>query len=461
MSGYSILIVDDEPNLLDSFRIGLELKGHTVSLASTGRKALDACGKQAFDVVLMDIRMPRMDGLEALKQLLQIRPDQMVLMLTAHGSMESAVEAGRLGATDYIEKPSTPDAVDLRIRKAMESRELSEENRLLKSQLRDRYRFEGIVGTSRAMQEVYELLERIASTESTVLITGETGTGKELAARAIHYNGPRADSRFYALHCAAIPEELLESELFGHEKGAFTGAVAQKMGIFEAADGGTLFLDEVGEMSLAAQVRLLRVLQEKEFIPVGSTTPKKSDVRLIAATNRNLAEEVREGRFREDLFYRLNVIELAVPPLRDRRDDIALLVSHFLQKFGGDRKLTLGEGTMQRLTRHDWPGNVRELENAIERAAALSGSDVLEEADLPDSLHGGSAAVTSADPSYAHLPLQEARERFEQVYINEVLTKTGGNITHASKMAGIAWQNFHQKLKKYDIDAKSFAAKKA
>jgi DNA-binding NtrC family response regulator len=460
MSGHKVLIVDDEPNLLESFRIGLELKGHEVSLASSGSEALEVCRDEAFDVVLMDVRMPGMDGLAALRELLQIRPGQTVLMLTAHGSLESAVEAGRIGASDYIEKPSTPDAVDLRIRKAVEARALSEENRALKSQLRERFRFEGIVGTCAAMEEVYQLMERIAATESTVLITGDTGTGKELVARALHYNGPRTDKRFYALHCAAIPGELLESELFGHEKGAFTGAVSQKMGIFEAADGGTLFLDEVGEMSLAAQVRLLRVLQEKEFTPVGSTTQKRSDVRLIAATNRTLSDEVKKGRFREDLFYRLNVIEIAMPPLRDRRDDIPLLVNHFLKQFGRDREFTLSDTALHHLVRHDWPGNVREVENVVERAVALSVSDEIGESDLPPSVIGGEATSGGEPSGMSHLPLQEARERFEQIYIKEVLTRTGGNITHAAKAAGIAWQNFHQKLKKYEIDAKSFAVKK-
>ncbi|MCZ6635504.1 MAG: sigma-54 dependent transcriptional regulator [bacterium] len=451
-----ILIVDDEPNLQETIKINLELNGFNVSLASDGAEALKQCEIYTFDMVLLDMRMPVMNGLETLKHLRENSPDQMVIMFTAHGSIENAVEAMKLGACDYITKSSDPEEVNLRIQMALDN---SEEIRMLKSQLRDKYRFEGIVGTSAPMQEVYGLVERIANTESTVLIIGATGTGKELIARAIHYNGPRAEKRLYSLHCAAIPEELLESELFGHEKGAFTGAISQKEGIFEAANAGTLFLDEVGEMSLNAQVRLLRVLQEKEFTPVGSTTPQKTDVRLIAATHRNLAEEVQESRFREDLFYRLNVIEIHLPPLRERRDDIPLLVKHFLSKHATDREIDVSDEAIDRLVRHDWPGNVRELENVIERAVALSLEETLQVSDLPPALQEGASASLSATESYAHLPLREARDSFEQIYIKEVLTKTGGNITHASKMAGIAWQNFHQKLKKYEINAKSFANK--
>ena len=459
MAERHILLVDDEPNLQESMKIGLELRSYDVTVASNGPQAIKECQQHLFDAVLLDMRMPEMDGLETLKGIKSTRPEQTVLMLTAHGTIENAVEATKLGAFDYLTKPSSPEEVDVKIQQALNFPILSAQKPLVKSARPETCHYEGMVGTCAVMQEVYELIERIADTESTVLITGETGTGKELIARAIHDNGPRANKRLYALHCAAIPEELLESELFGHEKGSFTGAVNQKIGVFEAADGGTLFLDEIGEMSLKAQVRLLRVLQEKEFIRVGATTPRKTDVRLIAATNRTLIDEVKEHRFREDLFYRLNVIEIRMPPLRDRRDDIPLLVDHFIDQFSTRRKLSISEGAMNSLIRHDWPGNVRELENAIERASVLSRTEVIEEEDLPLALFEGSTLSSDAGQSYAHLPLREVREAFEQIYINDVLTKTGGNITHAAKIAGIAWQNFHQKLKKYEIDAKSFADK--
>ena len=461
MSKQNILIVDDEPNLLESFKIGLELKDYTVSIASSGKKALKEIEKTAFDVVLLDVRMPGMDGIETLQEIKRIRADQIVIMLTGQGSIESAVVAGQLGAADYLEKPSSPEAVHFRIQNAVEKKAVKDQLQRIKVIVDED--FKGIVGKSTAMTEVFDLVRRIAPTDSTILITGETGTGKELIASALHLNCPRSENRFFALHCAAIPEELLESELFGHEKGSFTGAISQKVGYFEAANGGTLFLDEVGEMSLAAQVRLLRVLQEKEFIRVGATTPIKTDVRLVAATNRNLEGDVEQGRFRQDLYYRLNVIQVNVPPLRNRRDDIPLLIQHFLEKHkpsGAESAHTITDEAVDLLVRHDWPGNVRELENAIERAVALARDTTIGVDDLPAGIHQDGPAAIHEGTSYSHLSLQVARESFEQAYINEVLTKTGGNITHASKIAGIAWQNFHQKLKKYSIDAKSFAKKK-
>jgi len=439
MAKQNILIVDDEPNLLESFKIGLELKDYIVSIAGSGKKALEAINKRGFDVVLQDIRMPGMDGLETLTEIKKVRPDQVVIMLTGQGSLESAVEAGRIGAYDYLEKPSTPEAVHLRIQKAVEHQAVKQKLEDIETLVGDD--FAGVIGKSQAISEVFDLVTRFAPTDSTILITGETGTGKELIASALHLHSRRRDNRFFALHCAAIPEELLESELFGHEKGSFTGAIAQKTGYFEATDGGTLFLDEIGELSQAAQVRLLRVLQEREFIRVGSTTPIKTDVRLVAATNRNLEEEVKEGRFREDLFYRLNVIQIHLPALRDRRDDIPLLLQHFLTKHYREDgpSPVISDKCTQQLVRHEWPGNVRELENAIERAVALCQDATIDVEDLPAAIQEGGPLQVGESGSYSHLSLQEARESFEQIYIKEVLTKTNGNITHASKMAGIAW----------------------
>lgn len=456
MSDPKILIVDDEPSLLESIRIGLELKGYDVSMAASGEVALQLCQNLSFDAALLDLRMPSMSGLEVLGRLKEMAPRLIVIMLTAHGNIQDAVQAVRTGAYDFLLKPSSPDAIDLRIRKAIEHRDLSTENLLLRSQLREKYRFEEIVGDSPAMQEVYALMERVCNTENSVLITGETGTGKELVARAIHYNGSRADRRFYALHCAAIPEGLLESEMFGHEKGAFTGAVAQKIGVFEAAREGTLFLDEIGEMTQTAQVRLLRVLQEREFFRVGSTVPIKTDVRLITATNRNLLKEVQEGRFRQDLYYRLNVIEILVPPLRERKDDIPLLVNHFLQKYSieSKRSFRVSEQALQMLLTHDWPGNIRELENTLRRAMTLCEDAVIIPRDLPSSVRETAGHISPSPAHSLHLPLRAAREAFERDYVERLLRQTGGNISMAARRAGIAWQNFHLKVKKFGIDPK-------
>ncbi|NUM41741.1 MAG: sigma-54-dependent Fis family transcriptional regulator, partial [Leptospiraceae bacterium] len=327
---------------------------------------------------ITDIKMPGMSGLElleAVKSKPGVDPDLPVVMLTSIDSVETAVQAMRLGAVDYLTKPSSPEEVDFKIQKALNFPILSAENRMVKSQRTETCHFEGMVGTSLAMQDIYDMVERIADTETTILITGETGTGKELIARAIHDNGPRSDKRLYALHCAAIPEELLESELFGHEKGAFTGAVNQKIGVFEAADGGTLFLDEIGEMSLAAQVRLLRVLDAKEVTRLGSTQPLSVDVRVIAATNKDLQQAVATGHFRQDLYQRLRVVEIDVPPLRSRPEDILLLIEHFVKLHSIELNMppiAFDEEALTLLKRYRWPGNARELKNLINRLMVLS-----------------------------------------------------------------------------------------
>jgi len=453
-----LLVVDDEPNVAAAFEIGLARFGYDVSSVSTGEDALRVCEDEDIDVVLLDVRMTPMDGLEVLRRVKAKKPDMIVIMVTAHADVRAAVEAMKQGAYDYVLKPSSAEELDTLIKRALEHRNLSKENKLLKRQLRMKHKFSGIIGNSPEMQKVFDLMEQVVNTDVTVLVVGETGTGKELIAQALHYNGPRADKRFYALHCAAIPEQLFESELFGHEKGAFTGADSRKIGAFEAVDGGTFFLDEVGETPLPIQAKLLRVLQEREIVRVGSTTPIKVDVRLIAATNRNLAEEVKAHNFREDLYYRLNVVEIRVPPIRERPDDIPLLVNHFLEKYRREEgPKAVSDEAMKILMEHDWPGNVRELENTIERACVLSKNEVIGPEDLPRAQFAAAAVEEVGIEPDTSLPIAEARDAFEKAYVCRILRETSGNISAAAKRAGIAWQNFQRKLKKFDIDAKAFS----
>jgi len=372
----SILIVDDEPNIRRVLEAVFAKEKYQVFTAENGRKALEIISTEPhLNVVLCDLIMPDMNGIEVLKEALQINPRLSLVMITAHGTIKTAVDAMKLGAFDYITKPFDMDEIKLVAKNALERSRLLGENIELKQELKTRFQFENIVGSSTKMREVYKVVERVANSNATVLIRGESGTGKELIARAIHYNSPRASKPFIAVSCAALPETLLESELFGHEKGAFTGAVGQKAGRFELANHGTLFLDEVPEISPAVQVKLLRALQEREFERVGGTKTIKVDVRVIAATNRNLEELVEMGQFRPDLYYRLQVIQIFIPPLRDRREDIPELVEHFIQKFNqanGKRVKAVSPETMELLMKYNWPGNVRELENAIERGVVLA-----------------------------------------------------------------------------------------
>ena len=391
----SILIVDDEANIRRVLDAVFTKDGYRVLTAENGRKALDVVSTEPeLDVLLCDLIMPDLNGIEVLKSTREINPFLSVVMITAHGTIKTAVDAMRLGAFDYITKPFDMDEIKLIVKNALERRRLLAENTELKQELRSRYKFDEIVGTSGKMQEVYKIIERVANSNATVLIRGESGTGKELVARAIHFNSPRSAKPFIAVSCAALPETLLESELFGHEKGAFTGAVGQKAGRFELANQGTLFLDEIAEVSLAMQVKLLRVLQERKFERVGGTKTLSMDVRMIAATNRNLEDAVAAGEFREDLYYRLQVIQVFLPQLRDRREDIPPLVEHFVEKFntqnGRDIKFVSPE-CMELLMKYDWPGNIRELENAIERGVVLA--DPNSELITPDLLP---AAIQSA-----------------------------------------------------------------
>lgn len=395
----TLLIVDDEPNIRRVLTAVFEKAGYRVLTAENGRKALDVVSSEPdVNVMICDLIMPDLNGVEVLKSAKEINPQLSVVMITAHGTIKTAVDAMKLGAFDYITKPFDMDEIKLVVKNAAERSELLEENIHLKQELKSRYSFEGIIGSSSKMQEVFKIVERVANSNATVLIRGESGTGKELIARAIHYNSPRAAKPFIAVSCAALPETLLESELFGYEKGAFTGAVGQKAGRFELAHQGTLFLDEVPEISPPVQVKLLRVLQEREFERVGGTKTIKVDVRLIAATNRDLEQLVAEGHFRPDLYYRLQVIQVFLPPLRERTEDIPLLVQHFIEKYNKENgKCVKGvtDETMDLLMKYRWPGNVRELENVIERGVVLA--DANEDLITPDLLPSMLQAAVSPD----------------------------------------------------------------
>jgi len=392
----NILIVDDEKNYLLVLEDLLSEEGYQVFTADSARSGLEIVRENDLDVVITDMKMPRMDGMAFLEAIQLQNADLPVIMMTAFGSVEKAVEAMRKGAYDYILKPFKNEELKLTIRKAIDHYRLVCRNRYLTHELQERYQFSNIIGKSAPMQRIYQLIEKVAPTRATVLITGESGTGKELIARAIHFNSPRREQPFISVNCGALPETLLESELFGHEKGAFSGAVSQRKGRFELAHEGTLFLDEITEMSFPLQVKLLRVLQEMEFERVGGTQSLKVDVRMVAASNRNLKEEVAGGRFRADLFYRLNVVHVALPPLRERTDDIPLLMSHFLVKFareGSMDPISMDPDALRILLEYPWPGNVRELENAMERAVILSSGSVITVKDLPSEIREG---VTSA-----------------------------------------------------------------
>ncbi len=385
----TLLIVDDERNYLLVLEDLLSEAGYQVMTADSGSKGLELALASDLDVLITDMKMPGLDGMTLLERVHAEKPDLPVIMMTAFGSVEKAVEAMRKGAFDYILKPFKNEELKLTIRKAYEHHQLLRRNRYLTQELQDRYQFSNIIGKSAPMQRVYELIEKVAPAKATVLISGESGTGKELIARAIHFNSPRRDLPFITVNCGALPETLLESELFGHEKGSFSGAISQRKGRFELAHEGTLFLDEITEMSPSLQVKLLRVLQEMEFERVGGSTTLRVDVRVVAASNRNLKEEVAAGRFRSDLFYRLNVVHVQMPPLRDRSDDIPLLVSHFLSKYGkgaGKPKISIDSDALRSLMDYQWPGNVRELENAIERAVILASGDRIQLRDIPSEI---------------------------------------------------------------------------
>jgi len=449
----SILVVDDEMGILDVLRILLKGEGFDVTTAQGGKAGLEALKGNPPDIVLTDIKMPGVSGTEILAAVRDQDPETPVILMTAQASLQSAIQAVNQGAFYYIQKPFSNDDLVAICRRAAEQRILKAENKQLKQEIRRRER-SGLVkplGKSRAFQDVLKLAEQVAPTESTVLIQGESGTGKEVIARYIHELSARADGGFFSLNCGALPESLLESELFGHVKGSFTGAVRDKQGLFAAARGGTFFLDEIGEMSPATQVKLLRVLQEREAIPVGGTEAIPVDVRVVAATNRDLEEDIKRGRFRTDLYYRLNVIAIHLPPLRDRRDDIQILWEEFLSRIAKERDeqpKALAEDAKVALLAYDWPGNVRELENALERAVVLSKATTIDLAALPDKLTERRAEPLVADRPHANPTL----DVIERAYITWVLQSEGGNKTRAAEVLGIDPSTLYRKLSRYEGD---------
>jgi two-component system response regulator GlrR len=446
-----ILIVDDDRNLIELIKMRLESSGYIVTTALREQEAKSACVETVFDLAIVDLQLAEQDGISLMEDLHQVLPGMPVIILTAHGSIESAVEAMKRGATTYLTKPFDARELVLHIERALENRRLATEITRLKGLLAEQYGFENIVARSKAMQRVLEVVSRIAQADSTVYIHGESGTGKELIARALHLASGRKDKPFVAINCAALPETLLESELFGHEKGSFTGAVRTSKGLFVQANEGTIFLDEIGDMPLSIQSKFLRVLQERQFTPVGGDRSVAVDVRVIVATNKDLDKLVAQGLFREDLYYRIHVIPLELPPLRERKEDIPLLVDHFLRKYGKQMNKEvkrLAPKALQRLMLHDWPGNVRELENTIEYAVAMTRDDIIaEDGVLP------AKAGLSNDPLK---PLKEAKDAFEKEYLLNVLKIARGNVSSASELAGKYRADFYNLLKKYDINPGDF-----
>ena len=448
-----ILLADDDAALRRVLQFKLQKQGYVVTTAADGTGALDALTRDRFDLLISDMRMPNMTGIELLEQVRTVQPDLEVILITAHAEVAQAVQAVKLGAFDYLTKPFDDDRLFVAIDKALKFRKLSDENRLLRGRLSGQAALERIVGVSRPFKEMMALVEKIAPTDATVLITGESGTGKEVVARSIHYKSHRADKDFVVVNCAAIPRELIESELFGHVKGAFTGAVRDKRGKFELADTGTLFLDEIGELGTDLQAKLLRAIQQRTIEPVGSERTVEVDVRLLAATNVNLRDRVASGSFREDLYYRLNVIPLRVPSLAERRDDIPILVKEFLRAFGKSETLSVSPDLMRCLMDHPWPGNIRELENLIERMVILRQSDTLSDDDLPEEFgrrathHSDSASARSIVTSNGDLTFHAAEKKL----ILDALGRTGWNRSQAAQQLGIPRHVLIYRMKKYNL----------
>jgi len=452
-----VLVVDDELSMREFLAILLDREGYTVDQAASAEEALICLERKTYDLVISDVKMPGLDGITLLGRIKEMTPDTAVLLMTAFSTAEQAVEAMKLGAYDYIAKPFKVEEVKILARNALEKRDLKRENLRLRQEVQERYSFSGLIGKSKKMREVYSLIEKVAPSTANVLILGESGTGKELVARAIHYNSQRKGKPFVAVNCGAIPETLMESEFFGHKKGAFTGAVGDRAGLFEQAEGGTLFLDEIGEVPLQLQAKLLRAIQEKEFRRVGGTLDQKADVRLVAASNRDLEEQVKEGSFREDLFYRLNVVQVKMPPLRERGDDIPILVEHFYKKYVqppySDRIIT--QGALKLLMSYGFPGNVRELENLVERCSVLGNREISEEC-LPPQLHAGKrpecGAVTECELPEEGMDLEAYLDGIEKRILLQALERSGGVKKKAAELLKLTFRSFRYRLAKFGMD---------
>lgn len=459
-----VLVIEDQENMQDSCEKVLSKEGCSVELAESGDKGLQFIRQKSFDLAIIDLKLPGISGMKVLEEIGEKSPDTIAIVITGYATVESAVKAMKLGAYDFLPKPFTPDELRIIIRRALEKKRLLIENRALRQELQSRYKFGNIIGKSKKMKEVYKTIEKVAPTDSTVLIYGESGTGKELVARSIHYNSPRRKKQFVSIDCGALSEHLLESELFGHVKGSFTGAVVAKPGLFQVANGGTIFLDEIGDISLGIQAKLLRVLQEREFKQVGGTENIKVDIRLIAATNKNLEDMIDKEKFREDLFYRLNIVPIILPPLRDRKEDIPLLAQNFLKKYNKERNKNIkgiSSEAMSLFTEYHWSGNVRELENIIERLVVMIDEQMIGPKHLPANIRKTMPSISVEVPQNSH-QLKELKKRtrnkaiedLERSFITEALKRNNGNVSKSAKDVGMKRQNFQSLMRKYNITSK-------
>ena len=458
-----ILVVDNEKSMREMLSIALEKEGYEVETARNGEVAVEMVEKSGFDVVITDINMPRSNGIDVLDAVNRFRPETPVIMMTGYASPETAVETMKKGAYDYITKPFNMEDFKLVIRNASEKKQLSEENAYLKFALKDKYQFGNIIGKNEGMRKVFDYIEKVSNSNATVLVGGESGTGKELVAKALHYNSSRKNYPFISINCGAMPENLLESELFGHEKGAFTSADSTKIGLMEVANKGTFFLDEVYDAPLTTQVKLLRVLQEREITRVGGTKPIKVDLRIIAATNRDLAQGVKDKVFREDLYYRLKVIAIELPPLRKRKEDIALLVQHFINKYNEQHDKAhkvkgIHPDALKCLENYEWPGNIRELENTIERAVVLETEDLIGISSLPEEIFQAPTPADNLIPSLQGddpIDLEKTLDNIEKSMLLGALSKTDGMINKAAKLLNLSFRSMRYRVKKHNINAKS------